>query len=384
MGVDGFRFDLATVLGRTAANFDFHSGGPLLTEIATIAQREQIEVIAEAWDTRDYQVGQFPSGWAEWNGAYRDAVRGFLKGDGNAEAFVTSVNGDYHRFADQGGPHKSVNFITAHDGFTLMDLVSYNERNNRIAWPFGPSDGGADSNLSWDCGGDRALRRQRLRNFLAVLVFSRGIPMLLSGDELARTQNGNNNPYKIDSVGIWNNYGMIAASSPTAVPTGGSGSYHDNYGDDGNAAGRNGLFLFVRFLFDIRRSHASLRPDTFGDLALDGGGDVTFWFRREDGSTGLTNGDRRVLWRIDGSEVGGDDFLLCVNMDHVPVDFALPAPRGMKRWVRIIDTAAWAERQGNCWPAPIADTMGSSYTMHPYALGVFQERNPALRAATGA
>jgi glycogen operon protein len=82
--------------------------------------------------------------------------------------------------------------------------------------------------------------------------------------------------------------------------------------------------------------------------------------------------------------VGGDDFLLCVNMDHVPVDFALPAPRGMKRWVRIIDTAAWAERQGNCWPAPIANTMGSSYTMHPYALGVFQERNPALRAATGA
>jgi isoamylase len=374
MGVDGFRFDLATVLGRTATNFDFQGGSALLAEIATFAQRQQIEVIAEAWDTRDYQVGRFPPGWAEWNGAYRDAIRGFLKGDGNTGAFIGSVNGDYHRFADQGGPHKSVNFITAHDGFTLMDLVSYQEPNNGIAWPFGPSDGGADSNLSWDCGGDRTLRRQRLRNFLAVLAFSRGIPMLLSGDELARTQNGNNNPYKIDSIGIWNNYGMIATSSPTAVPTGGSGRYHDNYGDDGHAAGTNGLFLFVRFLFNARRSHASLRLDTFGDLALDAGGDVTFWFRREDGHTPLMEGDRRVLWRIDGSEVGGDDFLLCVNMDHVPVDFVLPPPHETKRWIRIIDTAAWAERQGNCWPVARGDVMGSNYGVHAYALAVFQER----------
>jgi glycogen operon protein len=162
------------VLGRTGDGFGFESGGALLRDIAAIAEREAIEVVAEAWDISGYHVGEFPSGWAEWNGAYRDAVRRFLKGDGNTSAFVTALNGDYHRFSDQGGPHKSINFLTAHDGFTLMDLVSYNDRNNGIPWPFGPSDGGADTNLSWDSDGDRALRRQRLRSFLTVLFFSRG------------------------------------------------------------------------------------------------------------------------------------------------------------------------------------------------------------------
>jgi isoamylase len=377
MGVDGFRFDLATVLGRTAPDFGFQGGGHLLTNIAALAEREHIEVIAEAWDLGSYQVGNFPHGWAEWNGAYRDAVRGFLKGDGNAYAFAASVNGDYHRFFDQGGPQKAVNFITAHDGFTLMDLVSYNERNNGISWPFGPSDGGADSNLSWDSGGDRALRRQRLRNFLAVLFFSRGIPMIVSGDEFARTQNGNNNPYKIDSVGIWNNYEMIATSAPTAVPTGGSGVYHDNYGHDGGVHGRNGLFLFLRFLIAIRTAHDSLRAATFGDLSLDRGSDVTFWFTTEDGVSSLRDGDRRVQWRIDGSEVGDDDFLLCANMGHVSAEFALPSPHRGKRWVRVIDTAAWAEREGNYWPLERADEMGSRYAVHPYSLAVFQERHRA-------
>ena len=374
MGVDGFRFDLATVLGRTAPGFEFEGGARLLRDIASFAQRERIEVIAEAWDLSGYHVGDFPRGWAEWNGAYRDAVRRFLKGDGNAFAFADSVNGDYHRFADQGGPQKSVNFISAHDGFTLMDLVSYNGRNNDQPWPFGPSDGGADNNLSWDSAGNHALRRQRLRNFLSVLFFSRGTPMILSGDEFARTQNGNNNPYKIDSVGIWNNYDMIASPSPNTVPTGGSGTYHDNYGADEHPDGRNGLFLFVRFLIQLRKAHRSLRVDKFADFELDAGGDVTFWFTSEDGKGRLFDGERSVQWRIDGSAIGDDDFLLCVNMDHAPVEFTLQPPDEGLQWKRVADTAAWAEAHGNCWSLRHAEAMGSQYVVHPYAIAVFQER----------
>ena len=373
MGVDGFRFDLATVLGRTGPGFSFDGCAELLEDIARFAAREQIEVIAEAWDLGGYHVGDFPRGWAEWNGAYRDAVRRFLKGDGNAFAFADAVNGDYHRFVDQGGPQKAINFITAHDGFTLADLVSYNARNNDVPWPFGPSDGGADANLSWDSGGDHALRRQRLRNFFTVLCFSRGIPMILSGDEFGRTQNGNNNPYKIDSVGIWNNYDMIASPAPTAVPTGGSGAYHDNYGRDTHDAGRNGLFLFLHFLLQLRQRSTSLRVETFGDLAMDAGGDVTFGFAAEDGQSPLRHGCRSVQWRIDGSAVGEQDFLLCVNMDHAPVDFVLPAPRVARQWVRIIDTATWAEPRGNTWPPAAAERMEPIYMVHPYAIAVFQE-----------
>ena len=373
MGIDGFRFDLATVLGRTEAGFAFHGGGDLLRQIAELADLGQFEVIAEAWDLGGSFVGDFPPGWAEWNGAYRDAIRGFLKGDGNVYAFAGSVNGDYHRFHDQGGPQKSVNFITAHDGFTLMDLVSYNGPHNNVPWPFGPSDGGTDGNLSWDSGGNRVLRRQRLRSFLTVLFFSRGVPMMVSGDEFARTQNGNNNPYNIDSIGIWNNYDMIATVSPTAVPTGGPGAYHDNYGEEMNLLGVNGLFLFARSLADLRKAHASLRVDTFGDFALDSGQDVTFWFTAEDGTT-LRHGARSVAWRIDGSAVGECDFLLCVNMDHGPVEFTLPDPRASTSWVRVIDTATWAESSGNTWPIDRAAAMGSSYLVHPYAIAVFRER----------
>jgi glycogen operon protein len=379
MGVDGFRFDLASVLGRTAPGFAFLGDGALLADIARFAERERVEVIAEAWDLGGYHVGAFPAGWAEWNGAYRDEVRAFLKGDGDAHGFAAAVNGDYHRFGDQGGPHKSVNFITAHDGFTLMDLVSYNAKNNSLSWPFGPSDGGADQNLSWDSDGNRALRRQRLRNFLTVLLCSRGTPMIVSGDEFARTQNGNNNPYKIDSIGIWNNYDMAGSSAPTAVPTGGSGAYHDNYGQEVNRHGGNGLFRFFRFLTQLRASHASLRTDRYGDLALDAGGDVTFWFTAEDGRTGLRERARRLQWRVDGSPVGEDDLLLCVNMDSAAADFELPHPRQESGWVRLIDTAAWAEADGNCWPVDRAEPIASHYRVHGFAIAAFQEVSHAAR-----
>jgi glycogen operon protein len=374
MGIDGFRFDLATVLGRTGPNFGFEGQGSLLKEIAHRAQQAGVDIIAEAWDLSGYHVGDFPEGWAEWNGAYRDAVRRFLKGDGNAGDFMNAVNGDYARFADQGGPQKSINFVTAHDGFTLLDLVSYNTKNNDIRWPFGPSDGGADTNLSWDSGGDRARRRQRIRNFMTVLFCSRGVPMIVSGDEFGRTQNGNNNPYKIDSVAMWNNWQMLATTRPNAVPTGGSGAYHDNYGDDGHPGGVNGLFQFVRYLTALRRSCDSLRVTRFGDLVLDSGDDVTYWFTREDGMTGVCEGDCRMHWRIDGSAIGERDLLLCINMHAWPADFVMPRPEAGRCWRRLIDTAEWAEPEGNCWALEHAAAIETHYVVHPYAVAVFQER----------
>ena len=373
MGVDGFRFDLATVLGRSGPNFDFEAGSRLLTDIAELAGQEKIEVIAEAWDLGGYHVGDFPKGWAEWNGIYRDAVRRFLKGDGNAQPFVQAVNGDYAHFNDQGGPHKSVNFLTAHDGFTLMDLVSYNRKNNGEAWPFGPTDGGNDDNLSWDSDGDQALRRQRLRDFLTVQFFSRGVPMTCAGDEFARTQNGNNNPYKLDSIGMWQNYGMIGTPAPTALPTGGSGAYHDNYGRDANPSGRNGLFLFARFVIGLRKAHPCLRQDRFADFVMDAGNDVTFCFRAPDGQGNVEDGSGRIHWRIDGSAVGDSDFLICVNMEPEGAGFRIPLPEPGKKWRRLIDTAAWAEAEGNFWPPGKAEIIADAYWVHPRSLIVLQE-----------
>lgn len=201
MCVDGFRFDLAPVLGRAPYRFDENQ--PLLLAIRDLGREQSVEMIAEAWDL-----------WGEWNGHFRDAVRRFLKGDGNTRDFLERVNGDYQTFNDRGGPQRSINFVTAHDGFTLMDLVSYDAKNNSVDWPFGPSDGGSDDNQSWDSAGDHALRRKRLRNFWTILLFSRGVPMTVSGDEFGRTQNGNNNPYNIDSVATWSSYNMVAINHP--------------------------------------------------------------------------------------------------------------------------------------------------------------------------
>ncbi|MCP5306966.1 MAG: glycogen-debranching protein [Chromatiaceae bacterium] len=381
MGVDGFRFDLAPVLGRTpdAAQREdwdqqkrFFSRHALLDDIRDLGESHQVEMIAEAWDLWGYEVGNFPAGWGEWNGRYRDAVRGFLKGDGNTAAFVEQLNGDYHNFNDQGGPQRSINFVVAHDGFTLLDLVSYNRKNNLVDWPFGPSDGGNDDNLSWDSGGDHALRRQRLRNFWTVQFFSRGVPMTVWGDEFGRTQNGNNNPYNIDSVATWSNYAMAASARPTALPTDGGGAYHDNFGHAASVDGRNVLLRFVAFVAHLRQSHPCLRQRKYGDWWLDTGEDVTYLFQAPDGLSNLRSGDRSVRLLVDGSGIGDVDFLLLINMQASSCDFRLH-PVSARSWVRIIDTAEWAEGLGNCWDPEDAETISGSYTVHPYSVVVLQE-----------
>lgn len=378
MGVDGFRFDLATVLGRTGASHEFQGDSNLLKEIASLTKKEGLKIIAEAWDLGGYHVGDFPKGWAEWNGIYRDSVRRFLKGDGNSLAFINSLNGDYALFQDQGGPHKSVNFLTAHDGFTLMDLVSYNGKNNNSLWPFGPSDGGSDDNLSWDSNGSQALRRQRLRNFFVVHFFSRGVPMTCAGDEFGRTQNGNNNPYKLDSIGIWQNYAMIATPAPNAVFTGGSGVYHDNYGRDAGVTGKNGLFLFVQYIIGLRKSHSCLRTDKFGDLELDKGGDVTFLFKAPDGVSNLKDGENLIHWHIDGSGIGDSDFLILINMHSENAEFLLPPASNGKKWLRLVDTAEWAEVNGNFWPIDSANSIEKTYGVHAQSLVVLIEMKSLL------
>jgi len=382
MGVDGFRFDLAPVLGRRPDAAERENWGqqkrffeqhPLLDRIRDLGVRYQAEMIAEAWDIWGYEVGNFPAGWGEWNGRYRDAVRRFMKGDGNTQAFIDQVNGDYHNFNDQGGPQRSVNFVVAHDGFTLMDLVSYNQKNNSLPWPFGPSDGGNDSNDSWDSGGSQTLRRQRLRNFWTIQFFSRGIPMTVWGDEFGRTQNGNNNAYNIDSVATWNNYEMIASNRPTAVATEAAGAYHDNFGAAQNSDGHNPLIQFAANLGRLRHAHPCLRQRKYGDWLMDSGEDVTYLFRQPDGFSNLSPGDCRVWLRIDGSAVGDHDFLLLVNMDPDRCWFVVPTDQD-RSWVRIIDTADWAERHLNFWNLENdADEIVGSYELAPWAIAVLEE-----------
>jgi glycogen operon protein len=376
MGVDGFRFDEADELGRDAAPaFAFHPRAQLLLDIAAFAQAEGVKVVAEPWDLYSYGVGQFPDGWGEWNGRYRDASRRFLKGDPSGSGGVSYADafyGDYNDYADQGGPARSINFIVAHDGFTLADLVSYDAKTNAARlWPFGPSDGGSDANDSWASGGDKALRRQRFRNFFVWQLFSRGVPMIVAGDELARTQNGNNNPFNLDTVATWNNYGMIATDGPQELATGAGGeAYHDNLGTDGHPDGRNGLFAFARHVIALRRDAAALRQ---GDYQM------PIEFARSDGSSGFdSHADRTARIRIDGSAVGDSDYLLFVNMGTGVVDFTAPAPPAGQQWARIVDTAAWAEPNDNFWPEAAAWTLGASYGVQPWSIAVFK----AVPAAT--
>ena len=198
--------------------------------------------------------------------------------------------------------------------------------------------------------------------------------MSVYGDELARTQNGNNNPWSLDTVATWTNYDMIATNAPHRVPTGCVGAYHDNYGADAGTTGKNGFFLFVRHLLGIRKRYRCLRQTVFGDFAVGGGDNVTFLFSRPDGSSPLDPVDRALEWWIDGSAIGEDDFLLLVNMRHEPCELYVPPARGQREWRRVVDTASWAEPLGNTWNPEQATVVpaGTRYGAHPYSVVVLQ------------
>ncbi len=375
MGVDGFRFDLAPVLGREGkGTWNFSSSATTLIQIASLGASNSVEMIAEAWDCQwpgGYQIGHFPTGWGDWNGVYRDVVRKYVGGAGTTE--TKSDNGNVLYNLNIGNAlygssdifvsyRPSVNMIVAHDGFTLADLSSYagagNAKNNN-AWPFGPSDGGnGDTNyIVYDT---QAGHRQINRNYIALQMVTRGIPMIVWGDEFSRTQNGNNNPYNIDSVATWNNYNMINTKSPQAVATGGLGTYTDKFGTFDNTTGRNGNFIFMKRMLKMH-SDPAFTQSSYSSPALtyqDGGDSSDFTFG----------------YKIAGSAIsGGHDFYFFSNMTSGQVTVTIPAPASGYHWVRICDTGAWAEPNENSWD--IDDTEAEDYyeitTSTKYGVGAW-------------
>jgi isoamylase len=346
MHVDGFRFDLASALARElhavdrlGAFFDIIRQDPLLS---------QVKLIAEPWDLGEggYQVGNFPHGWAEWNDKYRDAMRAWWKGDaGLIGEFSRRLTGSSDLYGASGRrPYASVNFVTAHDGFTLHDLVSYNVKHNEANGE-GNHDG-HDHNLAWNCGvegptGDpqiRALRSRQKRNLLATLLLSQGVPMLLAGDELGRSQGGNNNAYCQDNRTTWQNWEL-----------------------DEDA---RRLLVFVRRLIALRRAHPLFRRRDFflgrasrGAATKDilwlapGGEEMTeeLWnqgFARCLGvylnGEGLTEIDARGRRLVDGN------FLLLFNAHHEDLEFTLPALPPSPGWQLLVDTSRVDAGSGDC------------------------------------
>ncbi len=335
MHVDGFRFDLATILARETYGFD-HSGG-FLDACRQDPVLSRVKLIAEPWDCGPggYQVGGFPPGWAEWNDKFRDTVRAYWKGDeGKLPEMATRLAASADIFNRRGRkPWASVNFVTAHDGFTLNDLVSYNDKHNEANGE--DNRDGHSHNLSWNHGVEgptddpeiKALRLRQMRNLLATLLLAQGTPMILAGDEFARSQRGNNNAYCQDNEITWIDWSGI--------------------GPDGRAQAE-----FVRKLLLIRHALPMLRRGRFLTGAYDeeiGVKDVT-WLRPDGAEMTDENwedGHARSLGvLLDGraQETGirrvGDDstLLIVVNAHTEAVPFTLPSAAGGSRWIQLLDT----------------------------------------------
>jgi isoamylase len=374
LGVDGFRFDLASVLGNRCADscFSFDKLDPanvLNRAVKELPVRPAtggvgVDLIAEPWAIGDgtYQVGNFPSGWAEWNGIYRDTFRKSQNKLGvetiTPGNLATRLAGSADLYGDDGRkPWHSVNFMVAHDGFTLRDLYSYNAKNNSQPWPLGPSDGGEDNNNSWDQGGDTTLQRQAARNGLALLMLSAGVPMITGGDEMYRTQNGNNNAYNLDSEKNWLN-----SADATAFPN---------------------FFNYSRKLMAFRNAHPALRPAEFfkgSDSNGNGLKDIT-WLTDGAGEANpayMDSGDNHFLaYRIDGSELG-DSFqsiYVAYNGWSGELTATLPANLAGKHWNRVSDTASWMEGRDNFNSPGDEELMeGSSYKLAGRSLLILVEK----------
>jgi glycogen operon protein len=335
MHVDGFRFDLAATLAR-----QFHEVDRLSAFFDLIQQDpvvSQVKLIAEPWDVGEggYQVGNFPPLWSEWNGLYRDTVRDFWRGEDKTLAeFAYRFTGSSDLYESTGRrPSASVNFVTAHDGFTLADLVSYNDKHNDANGE-GNRDG-ESHNRSWNCGVEGPtedgavleLRARQRRNFVATLLLSQGIPMLLGGDEMGRTQGGNNNAYCQDNEVSWFDWDHL----------------------DG------GFVAFTQRLVELRRNHPVFRRRRYFQgrpLHGSGIGDIA-WFRpdgtemtEQDWQDGLAksvgvflNGDAIPSPDPRGERVVDDTFLVAFNAHYEALGFVLPGPGFAERWVKVLDTA---------------------------------------------
>ncbi|MCF7223810.1 glycogen debranching protein [Marilutibacter chinensis] len=363
LGVDGFRFDLASVLGNTCQHgcFDFDkmdAGNALNRIVAELSPRPDnggagIDLIAEPWAIggNSYQVGGFPWKWAEWNGIYRDQVRKKQNKLGSATVttgtLATRFAGSSDLYGDDGRqPWHSVNFLVAHDGFTLNDLYAYNEKDNDQPWPYGPSDGGEDHNNSWDQGGDPVAQRQAARTGLALLMLSAGVPMITGGDEALRTQFGNNNPYNLDSPANW--------------------LYWTRDSHEANHE------TFTRRLLAFRNAHPALRPAQFYSGA-DNNGNVMEqlrWFKPDgqqaDGAYFSNASNHAIAWRIDGSEFGDPASAIYVAYNGWSglVNFTLPWPGNGRSWYRVTDTAAWNEGPDAVRLPGAEDPIGGEWTVY--------------------
>jgi isoamylase len=334
MHVDGFRFDLAATLARELHDVDrLSSFFDLIQQDPVVSQ---VKLIAEPWDVGEggYQVGNFPPLWSEWNGKYRDCVRDFWRGtDQTLGEFSSRFTGSSDLYQETARrPHASINFITAHDGFTLRDLVSYNEKHNDANGE--ENRDGESHNRSWNCGaeGDTdnpdvlALRRRQVRNFLTTLFLSQGVPMLAGGDEIGRTQRGNNNAYCQDNEISW---------------------YDWEHADET-------LLGFTRDLIRLRSGHPVFcRRRWFQGLAIRGSkvADIG-WFTPggtemsdEDWQAGFAkslgvflNGQAIATVDERGKRVVDDSFYVIFNANHEPIQFVMPEPKWGERWTIVLDT----------------------------------------------
>jgi glycogen operon protein len=336
MHVDGFRFDLAAALARElhavdrlGAFFDIILQDPVLS---------QVKLIAEPWDLGEggYQVGNFPPGWTEWNGRYRDSVRSYWKGDGGLIgdlAFRLTGSSDLYE-KDGRKPYASINFVTCHDGFTLNDLVSYNDKHN--AANAEDNRDGENHNRSWNCGEEGPTRNQHInelrfrqrRNFIATLLLSQGVPMLLAGDEFGRTQQGNNNAYCQDSPISWIDWSM----------------------NDSNRR----FLRFVQRMIRLRREHPTFkRRRFFLGRAIHGSGVKEIHWLKPDGtemsdeewyhsfarSLGVyLPGDALEEYDDQGRALRDETFLLLLNAHHEEVPFTIPRGTTSARWEPVVDT----------------------------------------------
>jgi isoamylase len=366
MHVDGFRFDLASALARElhavdklGAFFDIIHQDPILS---------QVKLIAEPWDLGEggYQVGNFPTKWTEWNGKYRDAVRRFWRGDGGAlSELATRLAGSSDLYEQSGRrPYASINFITAHDGFTLADLVSYNEKHNDANGENNAD--GERHNLSWNCGVEgrtddpriRELRACQRRNFMATLLLSVGVPMISGGDELCRTQLGNNNAYCQDSSISWTDW--------TLTPE------------------RREFLEFTRRLIRLWRDHPVLRRRKFfqgrgirGADVLDiawldpAGAEMTdeMWHAPEGRALGVRlNGDAIQEVNERGERIVGDTLLLILNGSDAAIPFVLPPTQPIERWDTLLDTA-------EPWQAQRRLRAGDLYDLPGHSMAVLKLNN---------
>jgi isoamylase len=354
LGVDGFRFDLAPVLGNTCEhgcfNYSRTNPGTALNRLtAEMPPRPAtggsgVDWIAEPWALGDgtYQVGNFPAGWSEWNGIYRDSLRR----DQNKLGVSPITPGELAtRFAGSSDlyaarhPAASVNFMDVHDGFTLKDLYSCNAKNNGQPWPYGPSDGGSDSNDSWDQGGDAAAQRRAARNGMAFLMLSAGVPMIAGGDEHLRSVNCNNNPYNLDSPANW--LSSSWSSDQTTFAT------------------------YTQRLIAFRAAHPALRPATFYTATQ------LQWFTpagvAPDNAYWSNPDNHALAWRLDGPSLGDPSPALYVayNGWSGDVTFTLPPPPAGRSWYRVTDTSSWAEGPDQVRAPGAEDPVGGS----PYVLG---------------